>query len=342
MINSASLGMVSGISRRMGLGASGMLQISGTVGPCASGGPVLDSNGKVVGVTVAMMAPSATFLWSKLPDNIKAELVEHEGSVLDLMNRLGFKMRTSGDTLVDIENLLNDLTNVSGSSGFAIPIDKVKSVLEDLKAGKPIKRGRLGISIADRDGELVLVPSKDGPADSAGIKAGDVFVSADGKTFKNTGEFSDYVSDLAPGDVLTLTIKRGKEIKAIKVKLGERTLSIPQATVSKNNRITISSSGSGTVGVTALTFGTPTGAVAVARSGNKIALDIKNSTFKDVAIALMKATDRKITITYPNKLNKIFTLKIEQTSFDQALRSACKAAGCTYRIDNGTYTIISQ
>ncbi|MEN6519638.1 MAG: trypsin-like peptidase domain-containing protein [Armatimonadota bacterium] len=342
MINSASLGMISGVSRRMGLSASGLLQISGTVGPGASGGPVLDCKGKVVGVTVAMMAPSATFLWSKLPDDIKTELVEHEWAMLDLMNRLGFKMRTSSDTVVDIENLLNDLTNVSGSSGFAIPIDKVKPVIEDMKAGRPVKRSRLGVSVADRDGELVLVPLKDGPAATAGIQPGDVFVNADGKTFRTAGEFSDYILNLAPGDVVTLAVKRGKETKLIKVKLGERALDTPQPTVSKNNRITISSSGSGTVGVTALTLETATGAVAVARSGNRIALDIKKSTFKDVALALTKATDRKITITNPNKLNRVLTLKIEQTTFEQALEATCKAAGCTYRVAKGAYVIISK
>lgn len=341
MINLASLGMVSGVSSQMGLSTSGLIHISGTIGPGASGGPVLDCKGKAVGVTVAMMAPSATFIWSKLPDNIKSDLVKNEGMVIDLLNRLGFKMRTSGNTVVDIENLLNDLTSVSGSSGFAVPINKIKPVIDDLKNGKTVRRSRLGVAVGNRNGEFVLAPAKDGSAVAAGIKAGDVLVEADGRTFKSVAEFSDYILSHEPGDVVELTIKRKGKLLKIKAILGERTPAYQQLAVSSNNRVTIHPSDTGKAGINAAALKTGTGFVAAAGSGDKVVLDIKDSTIDDVVKALAKVTKKKFTVTSPSKLDKKFTLRIDQSTPEQALDAACKAAECVYRLDKDTYIISS-
>lgn len=337
MTNSASLGMISGVGRQMGLNASDLIQVSGTIGPGASGGPVIDCSGEVVGVTIAMLSSSTAFAWTNLPESVKAKLIEHESAVRELLNQFGFRMRSSGDVMADVENLINEMTNVSGSSGFAIPINKVKSVIEDLKSGKTVRRSWLGIALTDKDGEFVLAPAQGGPAAAVGIKSGDVLVKTDGKVFRSLGELSDYIASRTPGDVMALTIGREGRLMDVRVTLGERApdkvqpVAVPKAGFNPPVPQTADTD--------AFTTGTGLGAVAVARSGDQVTLDIRNSTVSEVAKALSNIVEEKITVTDPAKLSKRITLRVEQTSLEQALDEICQAAGCVCRLDGDGYVI---
>lgn len=116
--------------------------------------------------------------------------------------------------------------------GFAIPISVAKELLPQLKTGKVV-RGWLGIMIQDLTPELsksfginrtkgVVVADvvKDGPADKAGLKRGDVVTAMNGKEIENSHILSRSVAVTPPGKTVTLEIIRDGKSKEIKVPIG--------------------------------------------------------------------------------------------------------------------------
>ncbi|GFO55761.1 peptidase [Geomonas sp. Red276] len=110
--------------------------------------------------------------------------------------------------------------------GFAIPVNLVKSVLPQLKRGKKVTRGYLGVSVQtvteelansfgleEPTGALVADVSPGGAADKAGVKVGDVILDFDGKTVHDMNELPRMVAGTAVGKTVHLTLLRdGKKI----------------------------------------------------------------------------------------------------------------------------------
>src|SRR5208337_2972598 len=111
--------------------------------------------------------------------------------------------------------------------GFAIPINTAKSLIPQLEANGEVTRGYLGVNIQSIDpdlakalkleqskGALVAEVVPGGPADKAGIKAGDVIVSFDGKSVHDSHDLPAMVAAAAIGRQVPITLVRnGKEIK---------------------------------------------------------------------------------------------------------------------------------
>src|SRR4029078_5714589 len=103
--------------------------------------------------------------------------------------------------------------------GFAIPSDQVRTVaIQLIKTGKAVHpvigvyldssyTGE-GVRIADEgpNGDPAVNP--DGPADQAGLKAGDVVIKFEGKPVTEGGELVVAIRARAVGDKVTLTILR--------------------------------------------------------------------------------------------------------------------------------------
>ena len=117
--------------------------------------------------------------------------------------------------------------------GFAVPITPVKNILPELRTGKPLSRGWLGVRTRDIDqeyqeglgvdeGALVESVSKSSPADKAGVKRMDVIVGIDGKHIKNGTELVDAVASRREGNVVKLEIIRNGRKQTIPVTLGDR------------------------------------------------------------------------------------------------------------------------
>ena len=115
------------------------------------------------------------------------------------------------------------VTDTSEGLGFAIPIDTVKEIIEDLiNYGKVIDRPFLGVSVVKiEDGAYYgvvpgvyaaqLVPG--GPADQAGIKIGDLIVSMDGFEISESDDIIDVRDTHEVGDVIEVVVVRdGKEL----------------------------------------------------------------------------------------------------------------------------------
>jgi serine protease Do len=118
--------------------------------------------------------------------------------------------------------------------GFAIPINMVKDVLEDLKTEGKIKRGWLGLMIQritpnlaksfglkENKGALVAEVVEEGPADKAGVKRGDVIISFKGKEIREYTDLSRFAGLTRPGTKVEIELVRDGKKMEINVKLGE-------------------------------------------------------------------------------------------------------------------------
>ena len=126
-------------------------------------------------------------------------------------------------------------TSVEGL-GFAIPINDVVSVLDDLKTnGRVTNRAYLGVNVVDiinenakfmyrveKEGVYVSYVQPDSAAQQAGIKAYDRLVKIDDKEISESTDLTNYHEKHKKGDKVKIVVERdGKEI-TLDVTLGER------------------------------------------------------------------------------------------------------------------------
>jgi serine protease Do len=179
----ATAGIISAYGRNIGEVFVDYIQIDAPINRGNSGGPTFDIYGRVIGVNTAIFSPSG-------------------GSV---------------------------------GIGFAIPADVADSITKQLMSGHKISRGYLGatiqpvtpdiadsVGIPGKKGALVaeLVPG--GPAEKAGVMPGDVVLSVNGHSVKDSTDLTRQVAASHTGDTLSLVVMRAGQQKTINVKSGVR------------------------------------------------------------------------------------------------------------------------
>ncbi len=118
--------------------------------------------------------------------------------------------------------------------GFAIPINLAKTVIDDLIQGEEVRRGWLGITIQDLDSVLaerfaggensgVLIGDvvSEGPAQQAGLRAGDVLRSIGGKVVNQVSDLRILTASAEPGERIAVEILRDGKTQSVSVRLGE-------------------------------------------------------------------------------------------------------------------------
>jgi Do/DeqQ family serine protease len=145
----------------------------------------------------------------------------------------------SGGPLLNIDGRVIGINTAIVSSGqgigFAIPINMAREVMTQLIAKGRVVRGWLGISIQDltdelaagfgvsaKSGVLVADVLKDGPAEAAGMKAGDVIVEMGGAPIKEVTDLQKRVAAIPPGRATALTVLRDRKPTKLTVKIGEQ------------------------------------------------------------------------------------------------------------------------
>jgi len=139
----------------------------------------------------------------------------------------------SGGALVNTDGKLIGInaaiaSNTGSYSGysFAIPVNIMTKVVEDLKTYGEVQRGFLGLTFQELDSKLAKTKGLEdvtgiyiaevldaSGADDAGIKAGDVLLSIDNIAVSNIAEAQEYIGRHHPGDKINLQIKRnGSEL----------------------------------------------------------------------------------------------------------------------------------
>lgn len=181
-------GIVSALGRNIGIigdeyGIENFIQTDAAVNPGNSGGPLVDIQGQVIGINTAIATTNARY---------------------------------------------------QGYS-FAIPINLAKQVATDIiKYGK-FRRGFLGVGIKPVDavtakaagldkvkGVWVESVTKDAAGDKAGIEAGDIILSVDGKEVNSPQSLQTVIASKHPGVTVTLQIWRDKNTIEKKAVLGSR------------------------------------------------------------------------------------------------------------------------
>jgi S1-C subfamily serine protease len=197
-------GIISALQRSIsapnGFTISNVIQTDAAINPGNSGGPLIDASGRVIGINSQIATGS-----------------DGTGSV---------------------------------GIGFAVPINTAKNVASQIIDGGSVQHAYLGIEGADLDsqladvlnlgvdhGALVQKVTKDGPAEAAGLQAGNATVSIDGTQVKAGGDvitavdgqqiegMDDLISAVnakQPGDEITLDVLRDGAQKQVTVKLGDR------------------------------------------------------------------------------------------------------------------------
>jgi len=121
------------------------------------------------------------------------------------------------------------------SIGFAIAIDSAKSAIQQAIDSPLAPTGYLGVQTADvtsalamqlglqvQDGAYVIGTTQGGPADDAGIKAGDVITAVDGHAVTNTTDLGNILADLQPGNTVPVEVDRGGQQQTLNATLDAR------------------------------------------------------------------------------------------------------------------------
>ncbi len=117
---------------------------------------------------------------------------------------------------------------------FAIPIDVAMEIQNQLRTSGKVSRGRLGVVIQEVSKELaeslglgkpmgavVNSVENNGPAEKAGIEAGDVILKFDGKSINNSADLPRMVGITKPGTRSTVQVWRKGATREINVVIGE-------------------------------------------------------------------------------------------------------------------------
>lgn len=146
-------------------------------------------------------------------------------------NSGGALVNTNGD-LIGINSAIASNTGAYAGYSFAIPVNIVKKVMDDLLEYGNVQRGFIGISIRDIDQKLaddknlktlrgvyVQALTEGGAAETAGIREGDVITKVGGINVSTTTELQEQVGRFRPGDKIEVALLRNDGEKNVNVVL---------------------------------------------------------------------------------------------------------------------------
>jgi putative serine protease PepD len=181
-------GIISSLNRPVTAGGSGessfinAIQTDAAINPGNSGGPLVDAQGRVIGVNSA---------------------------IASLNNQTASGTQSGSIGL-----------------GFAIPVNQAKRVAEEIISTGKSTHPVIGVQIAldyTGPGAQLRTVTPGGPSDTAGLKAGDVIVSVDGRNVADSTELIVAIRSHAPGATVKLGIKDGNGVREVEVTLGSDT-----------------------------------------------------------------------------------------------------------------------
>ena len=148
----------------------------------------------------------------------------------------------SGGALVDanghllgINTAIYSRTGASAGIGFAIPANMARQVMDQIISSGAVTRGFIGIEpqeitadlaesfkLPRNQGVLVAGVIRNGPADRAGVKPGDVLVEVEGTPVRDPSQMLNLIAQLTPGSNGRLKVMRKGEAVDMTVTVGKR------------------------------------------------------------------------------------------------------------------------
>ena len=160
-------------------------------------------------------------------NNLQIESFIQTDAAVNPGNSGGALINTAGQ-LVGINTAIASRTGSYTGYSFAVPVNLVKKVMDDLLEFGVVQRGLLGIQIRDVTAQLskeknlyvvegvyVAQVNEESGAEEAGIKADDVIIGIDGQKVRNTSKLQELVAVHRPGDKVEVLLLRDGQEKTI-------------------------------------------------------------------------------------------------------------------------------
>ncbi|MBD3263703.1 MAG: Do family serine endopeptidase [Candidatus Omnitrophica bacterium] len=182
-------GVVSALHRALpsfetgGRSYTDLIQTDAAINPGNSGGPLVNLNGEVAGINVALITTTGGY------------------------QGLGFAISIDKAKKI-LQKLIKGEEILYGWLGVS-----VQDLNENL---------RDYFDIEEKGGVIIVQVFEDSPARAAGLKEGDLIIAVDGKQVERVRELVDTISGKEPGTIATLTILRDRRSMEVRVELGER------------------------------------------------------------------------------------------------------------------------
>jgi len=183
------------------------------------------------------------------------EITMSNGATMRLMQTdCAINSGNSGGALFNLYGEVIGITNAKYSSnssseasidniGFAIPINKARSIAESIIEKGYVSKPYIGVSVATvsaetqsyglPQGAAVKNVAEDGPAAAGGLKVNDIITHIDGKEITGSSDLINIVGNAAVGDALQLTVYRRGETIELSIVVGEQ---IQSATEQQNQQ----------------------------------------------------------------------------------------------------------
>ena len=190
----------------------------------------------------------------------KDRVVNTDGSVINMLQTdVAINSGNSGGPLFNMNGQVVGITTAkySGSSNsgatieglsFAIPVDDIIGILSDLQEFGYVTGAYLGVSVRDVDasvqsygipaGASVVDVVKGGPADKAGIKAGDVIVNIGGYDVDSLSTLTRVMRRFEAGQTVSITVYRSGQNQALSITLAEKPVEQDQTGNTGNDQTT--------------------------------------------------------------------------------------------------------
>ena len=137
--------------------------------------------------------------------------------------------------VIGVNNAIISPTGGSVGIGFAIPAETAAPIVAQLRDGREIERGYLGVQIqpvtedladslglARNRGEIVQTVVDGEAADRAGIRPGDIVLSVNREDVTPDQTLSFLIANIAPGTTVPVTLIREGERRTVSVTVGRR------------------------------------------------------------------------------------------------------------------------
>ena len=134
----------------------------------------------------------------------------------------GGPLLDASGTVIGVNSQIESESGGSDGVGFAIPANTVKSVATQLIAGQKVTHPFLGVYLSDASGGGATISklTAGGPADTAGLRVGDVITAVDSTTISSSSDLVTAISADTVGQKVTLTLTRDGASQQIAVTLG--------------------------------------------------------------------------------------------------------------------------
>ncbi|HEY7049555.1 MAG TPA: trypsin-like peptidase domain-containing protein [Jatrophihabitantaceae bacterium] len=155
------------------------------------------------------------------------------GAILDAVQTdAAINEGNSGGALIDasgavigVNTAIATLSGANSGLGFAIPINQARPIAETIIHGGKIEHASIGLQARSSVatvylGAFINQVSPEGPADQAGLKAGDVITMIDSTLIESSDRLTVVVQRHKPGDTVKVRYYRGNKESAVNVVLG--------------------------------------------------------------------------------------------------------------------------